>query len=47
MGASTIFIDYRVCCLQSVDILVLYIKSDFLRLYRGTIMLQTVSKLAF
>ena len=32
---------------QSVDILVFYIKSNFLRLRCGTIMLQTISKLTF
>ena len=39
--------DQKVWYLQSVDIPVLYIKSNFLRLHCGTIMLQTKSNLKF
>ena len=39
--------DQKVWYLQSVDIPVLYIKSNFLRLHSGTIMLQTKSNLKF
>ena len=39
--------DQKVSYPQSVDILVLYIKSNFLRLHCGTIMLQAKSELKF
>ena len=41
------YFDRNVWHSQSVDILLLYIKSNLLRLHWGTIMLQTISKLEF
>ena len=41
------YFDRNVWHFQSVDILLLYIKSNLLRLHWGTIMLQTISKLEF